>query len=62
MAKPAEKKKEKGIWTCYEVKGDTLTRKNKWSPKLGPGYFMAEHKNRSTCGSSGYTEFKKKDE
>jgi small subunit ribosomal protein S27Ae len=54
-------KKKKGIWTKYEVKGDKLERKNQWSPKLGPGYFMAEHSNRRTCGQTQYTEFKKKE-
>lgn len=53
-----EKKKQKGVWELYEVSGDKLTRKNKFSPKLGSGYFMAEHKDRFTCGNSGYTEFK----
>jgi len=58
MAKNAKK----GVWNLYEVKGDKLVRKNKWSPKLGEGYFMASHKNRSTCGKTGYTEFQTKKE
>jgi len=29
-------------------------------PKCGPGVFMAEHKDRTSCGKCGYTEFKKK--
>ncbi|MEM4397656.1 MAG: 30S ribosomal protein S27ae [Candidatus Woesearchaeota archaeon] len=33
--------------------------KNKVCPKCGPGVFMAEHKNRISCGKCGYTEFKK---
>ncbi len=49
-----------GVWTKYEVKGGQLVRKNQWSPKQGPGFFMAEHKDRRTCGKSSYTEFKKK--
>ncbi|NOZ81289.1 MAG: 30S ribosomal protein S27ae [DPANN group archaeon] len=62
MAKeqPKKDKPKKGVWQLYEVKGDTLVRKNPWSPKKGPGSFMADHKNRQTCGASGYTEFKKK--
>ncbi|MDI6737886.1 MAG: 30S ribosomal protein S27ae [Nanoarchaeota archaeon] len=28
-------------------------------PKCGPGIFLAEHKDRQTCGSCGYTVFKK---
>ena len=43
----------------YEIKDWKLIRKNPTSPKEGPGIFMAVHKNRKTCGKSGYTEFKK---
>ena len=55
------KKKTKGIWQLYEVKGNKVERKAPWSPKLGPGYFLAVHENRNTCGQTGYTEFKKKE-
>ncbi|MDA1197150.1 MAG: 30S ribosomal protein S27ae [Nanoarchaeota archaeon] len=57
MAEEPQKKAAKGIWQLYDVKGDTLTRKNTFSPKAGKGYFMAKHKDRATCGHSGYTEF-----
>jgi small subunit ribosomal protein S27Ae len=33
--------------------------KNQACPKCGPGFFMAEHSNRKSCGKCGYTEFKK---
>ena len=46
-------------WEKYEASGDGLKRKSKFCPKCGEGFFMAEHKNRSTCGKCGYTEFKK---
>lgn len=46
-------------WKLYEVKDGKVIRKNPTSPKEGPGIFMAVHKNRKTCGKSGYTEFKK---
>ncbi|MDD4878253.1 MAG: 30S ribosomal protein S27ae [Candidatus Nanoarchaeia archaeon] len=29
-------------------------------PKCGPGVFLAEHKDRQTCGTCGYTVFKTK--
>ncbi len=45
----------------YEIKDGTLVRKKKTCPKCGDGVFMAEHKNRSSCGSCGYTEFAKKE-
>ncbi|MBD3202699.1 30S ribosomal protein S27ae [Candidatus Woesearchaeota archaeon] len=34
--------------------------KNKSCPKCGDGVFLAEHKDRVTCGKCGYTEFKTK--
>lgn len=60
-APPKKEKPKKGIWQNYTVKGDSLERKNLWSPKKGPGYFMAKHKDRQTCGATGYTEFKTKE-
>ncbi|MFT7615717.1 MAG: small subunit ribosomal protein S27Ae [Candidatus Woesearchaeota archaeon] len=59
-APEAKKKKPYHIHKLYEVNGDKVTRKNKWSPKLGEGFFMANHKDRDTCGSTGYMEKKSK--
>ncbi len=44
----------------YEAKGNKLERLKKYCPKCGPGVFMGEHKDRTSCGKCGYTEFKKK--
>ena len=55
--KPAAKKKKRQLWKLYEIKGETLTRKNKFSPK-SKGDFLAEHKDRRTCGKTGYMEKK----
>jgi small subunit ribosomal protein S27Ae len=49
-------------WKLYEVKDGKIIRKNPTSPKEGPGIFMAVHKNRKTCGKSGYTEFRTKEQ
>jgi ubiquitin-small subunit ribosomal protein S27Ae len=46
------------VSNCYSVEGNKLVRKNPFSPKQGPGYFMANHKDRFTCGASGYMEKK----
>ncbi|MHC1631815.1 MAG: 30S ribosomal protein S27ae [Methanotrichaceae archaeon] len=43
----------------YEIGGDTIKRKRQFCPRCGNGVFLAEHKNRLTCGKCGYTEFKK---
>ena len=53
-------KKPRNLYELYEVKGDTLVRKNKFSPK-SPGDFLANHKNRQTCGKTAYTEFAQKE-
>ena len=60
--KAAEKKKKAPtqLWTLYEVNGTGLVRKRKFSPK-SPGDFMAQHKNRTVCGKTGYVEYKKKE-
>ncbi|WP_400209113.1 30S ribosomal protein S27ae [Candidatus Methanomassiliicoccus intestinalis] len=44
----------------YSVSGDKLERVKRSCPKCGPGVFLAEHKDRSSCGKCGYTEFKNK--
>ena len=60
----AKEEKKKGGATSkkdyYTVKGDKVERKKKNCPKCGPGVFLAEHKDRLSCGTCGYTEFLKK--
>ncbi len=51
-------KKRKHTNTLYEVSGNSIKRKNRTCPKCGRGVFLAEHKDRSTCGKCGFTEFK----
>ncbi len=59
MAKKQEKKKKpsKKIHELYE----NGKPKNPTCPKCGNGVFMADHKDRYTCGRCGYSEFKKKE-
>jgi len=57
--KPKAKKKPVKAHKMYETSGG-LKRKNKSCPKCGAGVFMAQHKDRITCGRCGYTEFGKK--
>ena len=42
----------------FKVEGDKITRLRRHCPKCGDGFFLAEHKNRFSCGKCGYTEFK----
>jgi len=57
-----EKKKgpKSQIYSFYDISGDKLTRKKRDCPRCGNGVFMAEHKDRNTCGKCGFTEFKQK--
>lgn len=41
-------------------KDGKVERKKKHCPKCGPGVFLGDHKDRTSCGKCGYTEFKKK--
>lgn len=45
------------VWKFYDSTGK---HKNKSCPKCGKGVFMAQHKDRITCGKCGYTEFSRK--
>ena len=53
-------KKAMQVWKIYRVSGNKVERKNKFCAKCGPGYFLAKHKDRETCGKCGYTEFASK--
>jgi small subunit ribosomal protein S27Ae len=44
----------------YDSSTGVLKRTHKFCPKCGPGVFMAEHKDRYSCGKCGYMETKKK--
>ena len=42
----------------FKVEGEQIVRLRRHCPKCGDGVFLAEHKNRMSCGKCGYTEFK----
>jgi small subunit ribosomal protein S27Ae len=44
--------------TLYKVSGEKLERTSRFCPKCGPGIFMANHKDRYTCGQCNYMEKK----
>jgi ubiquitin-small subunit ribosomal protein S27Ae len=52
------KKKEKGLYTMYKVEGDKVTKLRPTCERCGPGYFMADHHDRFTCGHCGFTRYK----
>ncbi len=55
---PVKKKPSSKISKVYEITGNHLKRKNKHCPKCGNGVFMADHKDRWTCGKCKYMERK----
>lgn len=58
MAKKKKKeKKAMQVWKLYQASGNKAERKNRFCSKCGPGYFLAMHKDRETCGKCGFTEF-----
>jgi small subunit ribosomal protein S27Ae len=52
------KKEEKGIHAMYKVEGDKVSRQRPVCERCGPGYFMADHHDRYTCGHCGFTRYK----
>ncbi|QQG40317.1 MAG: 30S ribosomal protein S27ae [Candidatus Aenigmatarchaeota archaeon] len=58
--KPSKSKhKHIQIWKKYKVSGSTVERPVS-CPRCGTGTFLAQHKNRSTCGKCGFSETKSK--
>lgn len=53
------KKDEKGIHAMYKVEGEKVTRQRPTCERCGPGYFMADHQDRYTCGHCGFTRYKR---
>ena len=44
----------------YKIEGDNIVRTHRTCPKCGPGFFLADHYDRWSCGKCGYTVFKRK--
>jgi small subunit ribosomal protein S27Ae len=53
-----KKKKEKGVFKLYKVEAEKVIRLRPTCERCGPGYFMADHGNRYTCGHCGFTRYK----
>jgi ubiquitin-small subunit ribosomal protein S27Ae len=54
-----ETKSEVSISKYYKVNDNKVERNKRECPRCGKGVFMAEHKDRLTCGKCSYTEFQK---
>ena len=44
----------------YKIEEDKIVRTHRTCPKCGPGYFLADHYDRWSCGKCGNTVFKRK--
>lgn len=59
-AKPDKSKKgSAGLGSLYKVEGDKVSRIRPTCERCGPGYFMADHHDRFTCGHCGFTRYKR---
>ena len=53
------KKEEKGVHYIYKIEGEKVVRLRPTCERCGPGYFMADHQDRFTCGHCGFTRYKR---
>ena len=51
-------KKGKKTSSYYQVEGNEIKRLRPSCERCGPGYFMADHGDRFTCGRCGLTRYK----
>ena len=52
----AKKESKHKVYKYYKVNGKTLERTREVCPKCGPGTFMANHKDRKTCGKCHFSK------
>jgi ubiquitin-small subunit ribosomal protein S27Ae len=57
-AKQKSQKSEKKSHEFYQIEGQEVKRLRPNCERCGPGYFMADHGNRYTCGACGLTRYK----
>jgi len=51
-------KRRKGAFSHYKVDEKGYKRLLPFCERCGPGYFMADHGDRYTCGHCGFTRYK----
>ena len=59
--KKTKTSKEVAIYKFYNIHENKTTKIKRECPRCGKGVFMAEHRDRFTCGKCGFTEFSHKD-
>lgn len=45
------------VYKFFKIQNNTVERIKRDCPRCGKGVFMANHKDRYTCGKCGFTEF-----
>jgi small subunit ribosomal protein S27Ae len=55
---PKKTKKEKRISAYYKIDKGKVTALLPNCDRCGPGYFMADHGDRYSCGHCGFTRYK----
>jgi len=53
-----KKRRERPISSYYSIEGGKIKRLLPFCERCGPGYFMADHGDRYSCGHCGYTRYK----
>jgi len=56
--KPQRQKKEKAASSYYKIEEGKVERLLPTCERCGPGYFMADHGDRYSCGHCGFTRYK----
>ena len=56
--KENKKKDQKGVYALYKIENNKISRLRPTCERCGYGYFMANHKDRYTCGHCGFTRYK----
>lgn len=57
--KETKKTKKRMISSYYKINEEEgLKRLRPFCARCGPGYFMADHGDRYTCGHCGFTRYK----
>ncbi len=62
MPKKEKKQKPKELARVsrfYIIEGGKLKRRLPTCDRCGPGYFMADHGDRYSCGHCGFTRYKR---
>ena len=54
-----EAKGQTSVYKFYKIDDKKIEKLKRECPRCGKGIFMADHKDRYTCGKCSYTEFKK---